>query len=111
MIQKPGRTLKSFVVGLFCSKIQVLVQKEMPQRSSRRRANSLFFSETAGGADTTLGPSQQADSLLCDAPRLGRHARYDGNAVFRDIIGSPVVCERKKKSERFLISSFFYSRF
>lgn len=42
----------------------------------RRCANSLLSSETAGGADATLGQSQQADPLLCDAPRLGGHSRY-----------------------------------
>lgn len=35
-----------------------------------------FSSETAGGADTTVGQSQPSHSLFCDASRLGRYTRY-----------------------------------
>lgn len=35
-----------------------------------------FPLETAGGDDTTVGQSQSNLTLLCDAPRLGRHTRY-----------------------------------
>lgn len=35
-----------------------------------------FPLETAGGDDTTVGQSHSKHTLLCDAPRLGRHTRY-----------------------------------
>lgn len=75
-------------------------QKEMLFQFSDGVCNSLlFFSETAGGADTTLGQSQHAYSLFSDAPRLGGYTRYwpatplpNNRTVFPDI-GSPVVYE------------------
>lgn len=45
-----------------------------------------FPAETAGGDDTTVGRRQSSHSLLCDAPRLGRHSRYMRAGLLNNLI-------------------------
>lgn len=66
--------LHIFIKGL--RKKQQLMYTVAALITSPEVTGCCFPVETAGGDDTTLGRSQSSYSLLCGAPRLGRHSWY-----------------------------------